>query len=363
MVEQEVKVVAHLLHARIPRVVIAGVAGLHRGQLRRLPVVDLKRCGHVIVVRMVAVRPLGIQLCNGRDDRLQLLRIGIRLYRCAAPVHRLVIGLLREDALGDQLIRNAVPALHRRRQRTIADDERAAAVEAVRFCIAKADRLCQRVRVIPLEVTRAVVVAEHAQQDREERRLRHLGVGVKLRLAHALGDTVCIDVADIGVCPCGYVGERMLLHVRRRVLLRADKAHHEDERLRARQLVAEREVHAAVRVIPVAADQPERMERLGRAARRRNRVCRHGRGRNQQAVRRVNGYAGQCREHGKQNCNQFSFHVLVLSCLWRHRRRVYLMNPASPAANVPRWSCSSSRPSAWRPSSLRRHSPPAPDAA
>ena len=224
---------------------------------------------------MVAVLSLGVQLGNRGDHRLQRRFAGNDDRCIVAGIHRLIIGFLREDALGDQLLRNAVPALDRRGQRTVADDKRAAAVERVRLCVHNTDRLCQRIRIVPLEVARAVVVAEHAQHDREERRLRHLGVGVKPRLAHALGDTVCIDVADIGVRPCGHVGERVALHAGRCVLLRADKAHHEDERLCARQLVAEREIHTAVRILPVAADESERVQRVGCAARgRARRRCR-----------------------------------------------------------------------------------------
>ena len=88
--------------------------------------------GVEVVVRMVAVLALGVQLGDRGDHRLQRRFAGNDDRCIVAGIHRLIIGFLREDALGDQLLRNAVPALDRRGQRTVADDKRAAAVERVR---------------------------------------------------------------------------------------------------------------------------------------------------------------------------------------------------------------------------------------
>ena len=184
--------------------------------------------------------------CICRPDRLQLVR--------------------GEDALCDQGLRHRGTAPRRCGQRVVADDKGVAARKVLvgSHGADQTDSVCKRVGVIPCKIALCILVAEHAEDQRQKRCIAHVIIGTELRCTDTLRDAVGIRIADVGHRPCGKVGEGMRVGLARGILLRAEEAHDLRDRLRARQAVAKRKIHAAVRVRADALQKTERMQRLCR---------------------------------------------------------------------------------------------------
>lgn len=159
-----------------------------------------------------------------------------------------------------------VAVLARLRERGKRDARGVAAREAARctvFPVRQTKKVAEGVGLVPLEVSLRGV-AQRAQDKCQVLVGCYLVVAAEALCAQAVGEAVCIGVADIGPCPVGKVGKRNRPSAGLGLHFLAEQTHEHGHGLRARRRGVETVDGLAVRRFTGALKKAKLIERVGR---------------------------------------------------------------------------------------------------